>query len=337
MYGLRIKSGRHILWDNDLDESMYTDDCSIVLGAGGTWTLSNSAQSVATSRNTVVDLTLDGTTNRSASVFTAIASSLVNLEGITFVNALYRTGTIFTGATGGARVNVSGADFSGFTNATACEILNVAIAPQFVFTNCKTVSSPTFYSGTIVGSFESYLTNVGNADDPTALSYKNYFGDVLSSGSIYRTSGGTVESANTGWLVTTNASCVEAAPFYTPWIYGTVASTGSKTFDIYTTNDTADFTDAEVWIEIQYLATSDIATWTLASDHRTNITTSAAAQTDDVTSTWNGSGPSFTYMQKLSVAATIGETGQYRARVVVGKASIAGSAFFYVDPKVTVT
>ena len=40
---------------------------------------------------------------------------------------------------------------------------------------------------------------------------------------------------------------------------------------------------------------------------------------------------------KLEVAATIGETGQYRARVAVGVASITATSYLYIDPIVTVT
>jgi hypothetical protein len=129
----------------------------------------------------------------------------------------------------------------------------------------------------------------------------------------------------------------EGSSFNTKWIYGYIGSTGSKTFDLYITNDTADFTDAEVWLEVEYLGTADGAKWDRATDQRATITTTAAAQADDTTSTWNGTGPSFTYKQKLSVTATVAEEGQFRARVCVGVASIASSRYFYIDPKVTVS
>jgi hypothetical protein len=182
------------------------------------------------------------------------------------------------------------------------------------------------------------ITNVGPADAPASLYFGCYEGNVASSTSIYRTGGATVEGEATAWLITTTATCAEVLPFYTPWIYGTIASTGSKTFDLYLTSDlAADLTDAECWLEVESLSTSDEAIWALATDQRATITATAAAQTDDTTSTWNGTGPSFTYKQKLSVTATVNETGQFRARVAVGKASIASSSYFYIDPKVTVS
>jgi hypothetical protein len=184
--------------------------------------------------------------------------------------------------------------------------------------------------------YDVQFVNCGPADAPESLYHYTHFGDTLSSSSIYRTGGATIESINTSWLVLTSASACEADPHITPWIYGTVDSTGSKTFTTYITNDTADFTDAEVWLEVDYLGTSDEAQWTRGTDQRATITTTAANQTDDTSSSWSGTGPSFTYKQSLVVTATVNETGQFRARVCVAKASIASTRYFYIDPKVTV-
>jgi hypothetical protein len=41
--------------------------------------------------------------------------------------------------------------------------------------------------------------------------------------------------------------------------------------------------------------------------------------------------------QSLAVTETVGETGQYRARVAVSVASIAASRYFYIDPKIIVS
>ena len=123
--------------------------------------------------------------------------------------------------------------------------------------------------------------------------------------------------------------------FYSPAIY-TTTLTGSKTFDVFITNDTADFTDSEVWLELSYQDTAGEPQWVRATD-RAVITASGTAQDDDTSSTWVGTGPSFTYKQKLSVTATIGEAGQVRLRVGIAVASIASSRYFYIDPMVAVS
>ena len=239
---------------------------------------------------------------------------------------------------------VSGVDFSGFTNGTLCELcaFSALTASGNLINNCLTAATWAPASGTNTNqAAELTVANCGPADAPTYLYYENVAGILASSASIYRTGGATIEGTACGWLISTKELCAEVAPFKTPWIYGTVQSTGSQTFTCRITNDTADFTNAEVWLELQYLKDADEAQWTLATDKRATITTTAAAQTDDTTSVWVGlnddSQGLADYMQSLAVTATIGETGQYRARVAVGVASIAASRYFYVDPTITVS
>jgi hypothetical protein len=332
LYGIRAEVGGAIGIQIDTNETGIFENATLAPGANGVTTLGGS-EGLLFCKNFTLDFTADGTTNRSAIPLVCTGTN-VEIDGLTFVNAAYKTGSVFNMSA--RTVSVSGADFSGFTNATLCEIVGGGF--NFVINNCLTAATWAPASGvsTAYGSLWQFY-NVGPADAPTYLYVQKAQGTIASSDSIYRTGGATVEGDATGWLITTTAICAEAFPLTTPWIYGLVSSTGSKTFDVYITNDTADFDDSQVWLEVEYLGTADEAQWTLAKDQRATITTTAAAQTDDVTSTWNGAGPAFTYMQKLSVTATVNETGQYRARVCVGVASIAGSRYFYIDPKVTVT
>ena len=336
LYGLLVKSGRSIIIGSDDDEHSSNINCTFAPGPTGTINFSGSLGGREYCQNLIVDLSQDGTTQRSTTVFTPTSVSAHVINGVTFINAGYRTGTIFGNGQQGFW-NISNADLSGFTDATPCEIFDT-IGPHTTITNCKTAATFTMVSGTPSRPYLSILaTNVGSADDPTSLRYHTYFGTIASSTTIYRSSGATIEGIANSWLVTTTANCNEYAPFHSPWIYGLVSSTGSKVFDVYITNDTADFTNAQVWLEVEYLATSDSPLWTLASDQRATITTTAADQDDDTTSTWVGAGPAYTYKQRLRVTATVNETGQFRARVVTGVASIASSRYFHIDPLVTVT
>jgi hypothetical protein len=308
-------------------------DCILAPNANGIISFGG-PQGLDVLRNCTVDFSAESS-NQAASPLQSGASCKIRITGLSFINAQYRTGTVYSAVGNATDAVFDGCDFSGFTNATACEVMNAG-SPQgssIQFVNCKMVPSwvpfSTFTAGRYSGRVEFF--NCGDADAPTYMYARDGIGDALASAIIYRTSGAAVEGDACSWLITTTANCAEGAPFYTPWIYGTVNSTGSKTFDCYITNDTADFTDAQVWLEVEYLATADEAQWSLATDQRATITTTAVAQTDDTTSTWNGTGPAFTYKQKLSVTATVGETGQYRARVAVGVASITGSRFFYID------
>jgi len=341
-YGIKAVAGSgstQILWSLDADEVGYADSATFTPTANSYISFSTSSSNGrAIVKNCVIDLTADGTSPRNSYAVSAAGWS-VEFIGLTFVNAGYRTGTVFNllTTTYNSQTTISGCDFSGFTNATLCEILTGNPGGIVALSNCITAATwAPFAAGTPAQGGEIWVTNCGPADDPSYLAVHTFFGDIVSTTSIYRSSGATVEEANTAWLVTTTANCVENAAFRSPWMYGTVSSTGSKTFDCYIVNDTADFTDAEVWLEVEYLGTTDEANTALASNHRT-VPAAAAAQTDDTSSTWNGTGPSFTYKQKLSVSATVNETGIYRARVLVGVTSIASSRYFYIDPKITVS
>ena len=333
LYGILIKSGRHIIPGNDENESFYAQNCTFAPAADSRITLTTAFTSIKKFKDLIVDLTQDGSSARTLAVFQNNGTPAIVIDGLTFVNAGFRTGTVFQCGNGqGGSMEINGADFSGFTNATTPALVLFSSA-VFTLTNCKTASTFNFVDTSTPGEGTIILgTNVGATDDPTSLRLHTYYGAIVSSTSIYRSGGATIEGIANSWLVTTRATCNEYAPFHSPWIYGVISSTGSKNFDLYITNDTADFTNAQVWLEVEYLATSDSPLWTLASDQRATITTTAADQDDDTTSTWVGAGPAYTYKQRLRVTATVGETGQFRARVVTGVASIASSRNFYIDP-----
>lgn len=337
LYGMSLVSGGNIIIGADANETCYAENSRFAIAANASfYGTTNSAWRLV---NCVIDLTADGTTGRGNNVLVTGASvSRCEIVGLTFVNAAYRTGAVF-GNTGSLDLRCSGSDFSGFTNATVCEIVDLASGCQLTghITNCLTAATWTPATTPTAQSSDLLFTNVGSEDAPTYCYHLGHCGSLVSSTAVYRTSGATVEGVACSWLVTTIAGNSEASPYKSPWIYGLIDSTGSKTFTVYITNDTADFTDAEVWLEVEYLATADEAQYTLATDHRASLTATAAAQTDDVTSTWNGAGPSYTYKQSLAVTATVNETGTYRARVVCGVASVASSRYFYIDPKVTVS
>lgn len=333
IYGLSLNAGRNIQFIADDNELGFVESTRCRVAANQFVYLSSTYGKY---QNLHIDLTNDGTTGRSNAPIWANGRN-TEILGLTFTNAGYRTGTVFfAGYAAGTVLSCSGADFSGFTNGTACEIVASDFGGNWTFNNCLMAATWTPVNAALYQPSILTFINCGPADAPTYLYYGTYIGTIVSTTSIYRTGGATVEGDTCAWLVTTTANNSEGYAFTSPWIYGEVTSTGSKTFTVYITNDTADFTDADVWLEVEYLGTADEANTTLTTDQGV-ITSAGANQTDDTTSTWNGTGPSFTYKQALAATATVNETGQYRARVCVGVASIASSRYFYIDPKVTVS
>ena len=335
LYSMRVTAGLDVYISPDTNEMAYLENVTLCPGANGS-VRASSAGSYVEARNLNIDLTADSVVARATAVM-ILDGSTSQINGMTFVNAAYRTDVIIGNNGTYAAASISGADFSGFSNATACEPVAGGFVGRIEMSNCKAANYSTTSSNASVPGQELIFTNVAPVDDPSRLVHRNYTGAIYSTTAIYRSGGGEIEAEANSWLVLTKSNTTENHAYCTPWIYGVASDAGEKTFAIHITNDTADFTDAEVWIELQYLATSDSPLWSLASDHRATITTAPATQEDDTASTWVGTGPAFTYMQKLSVTATIGEAGQYRARVVVGKASIAGGSYFYIDPKLIVS
>jgi hypothetical protein len=332
--GLSVKAGNRVVTLADSNEFFFARECRFAIGANASVLFQSNEDYF---RDLVVDLTADGSSNRTANVFLSAVGGRTVINGLTFVNAPFRTGEIFAANSIARGYEISGADFSGFTNGTLCELFHPALNGSAInISNSLTAATWAATSGTLSSGGHLFLSNVGPASAPTYLYFGTDRGTVVSSTSIYRSGGATVDGTAVGWLVTTISTASEGSPFEAPWIYFEVDSTGSKTFDVYITNDTADFTDAQAWLEVEYLGTSSEAISSYDDDRRV-ITTTAANQTDDVTSTWNGSGPSFTFKQSLSVTATVNVAGLHRARVLVGVASIASSRFFYIDPTVTVS
>jgi hypothetical protein len=336
LYGIKVASGANVVVANDLDEAGFVSGCILAPAANGTVTLGGGSADTKVYKTTI-DLTADGTTNRATAPMALGAAKDVLYQGLSFVNAGYRTGTVFSANSGLTLAAIDGCDFSGFNNATLCELFASSQSTKIAVSNCKTAATWALYSGTQPYFNDIKAINVGPSDSPQALAIVRNKNTLTSSSSIYRSGGATIEGANTSWLITTDATCNQDMPLYSEFIYGRITSTGSKTFDVYVTNDTADLTDAEIWLEVEYKSAASSGLWTLATDRAATRTTTPAAQTDDVASTWNGTGPAFTYKQKLSVTAEVATTGLFRARVCVGKASVGAASFLYVDPKVAVS
>ena len=149
-YGCCIKVGANFIVSPDTDEIVRLDNCTIKLGANG-YFRNSVPHGKLNIINITIDLTSDGTTARSGAVFSLRGtSSLVYISGVTFINAGYRTGAVFDSNTDVSLLCIDGADFSGFTNATVCEIFNPSTSiGKIIIENSKTAATWTaFASGT---------------------------------------------------------------------------------------------------------------------------------------------------------------------------------------------
>jgi hypothetical protein len=160
-----------------------------------------------------------------------------------------------------------------------------------------------------------------------------YEGDVYSETTIVRTGGASNGTTPLSHKLVSSAARKFTAPLYGPDLVIWNAAVGSaKTATVEIVHDSVtNLTDAEVWLEVEYLGTSGFPMSLFASDRKADILATAADQTDS-SEAWTTTGLTNPNTQKLSVTFTPQEIGVVRARVVLAKAS----ATVYVDPLITV-
>lgn len=237
---------------------------------------------------------------------------------------------------GPANLYIRGLDLS---NASAgINLITAGNSVRSVWQNCRLPASwsGAFVTGTIGNYTERYeFYNCDSADTNYRIYVRDYSGTLDQETTIVRTGGASDGTTPLSWRIVTTANAKETpVPFVTPPISvwnETVGSSVTATVEIIHDSVT-DLTDAEVWVEVEYLGTSGFPLSSTITDQRSDILGSAANQATSAAS-WATTGMTNPNEQKLSVTFTPQEKGFITARVFVGKASYT----LYVDPEITVT
>lgn len=226
-----------------------------------------------------------------------------------------------------AYVNVCGADLSARTGTLLNNDGNTTRLLMLSFDGCKLNSG-----ATLDRPFAPFMPPIKfNCSDSGDTNYNQlwayYEGDVLEETTIVRTSGSetTHNGAAVPWSLklTTTANASFHQPLRTEWFSGPFNTTtgSSKTLTVEVIHDsTTDLTDEEIWVETEYLGTAGSAKTSIASDRKTNVLTTAAAQTASTVS-WTTTGLTNPRKQKLEATFTPQEQGEIRWRLCHGKAS----------------
>ena len=162
----------------------------------------------------------------------------------------------------------------------------------------------------------------------------SYEGDVYSETTIVRTGGASDGTTPLSHKLVSSASRTFLTPLYSAEMViwnNTTGSAKTATVEIVHDSVTA-LTDAEVWLEVEYLGTSGFPLALFASDRKTDILASAASQTSSSVA-WTTTGITNVNKQKLGVTFTPQEIGLVRCRVALAKASYT----IYACPKVDIT
>ena len=102
----------------------------------------------------------------------------------------------------------------------------------------------------------------------------------------------------------------------------------SKTVTVYTVTDNVTLTDAEAWVEVEYLGTSGFPLGNFSDDRVADLVFGTPANQTSDSSTWTTTGLATPVKQALAVSFTPQEKGWFRVRVMVAKASLT----VYYDP-----
>jgi len=163
---------------------------------------------------------------------------------------------------------------------------------------------------------------------------KTHAGEIKHESVIVRSSGASDGVTPLSWKMTSNANAL--------YPYNGLESqeillwndnTGSsKTATVEVVTDNVTLTDAEAFIELQYLGSSATPLATRINDAKADFAATAASQTSSSV-TWTTTGLTTPVKQKLAVTFTPQMKGYLIARIILCKASTT----MYVDPLITIT
>jgi len=240
---------------------------------------------------------------------------------------------LFTFIGDGGVCDIAGVDFSNLDTGFNL-FVPTAHPAKVVIRNCKLPSGWTGILGVPTAPSQRYVMyNCDAGDTNYKLWVSDYAGSVRDETTIVRTGGASDGTTALSWNMTSSADAeypvvVLRAPEIVIW-NETTGSAKTVTVEIVTDNVT--LTDAEAWIEVQYLGTTGFPLALFASDSVADVLATPANQTTS-TETWTTTGLTTPVKQKLAVTFTPQEKGFFGVTPCLAKASTT----MYVCPKLTV-
>lgn len=204
---------------------------------------------------------------------------------------------------------------------------------RYLFENCKLGSSVSLTTGSNAGQggVQAHLINCDSGDTNYRYAKHCYQGDITSETTIVKSSGASDGTTSLARKMVSSANSKFFSPLESDPIVTWNETTGSSiTATVEIVNDGSTLTDAEIWLEVEYLGTSGFPLSLFAHDRSSDILATAANQTSSSV-TWTTTGLGSPVKQKLTVTFTPQEKGVVKARVMLAKASQT----VYFDPVVS--
>jgi len=235
-------------------------------------------------------------------------------------------------------VDIVGVDLSALTSSTSSALVDVSAAGfnEINIRACKLGSGVAFTTGTCPGQGGTrvMLVNCDSADTNYRFARFWYQGSEVHETTVVRTGGASDGTTAIARKIVTLSTPLIFAPYESMPVEfwnETVGSAITATIECVTDNVT--LTDAEAWLEVEYLGTSGFPLGLLASDRVADSIFGTPANQTSSSETWATTGLTTPVKQKLSVTFTPQEKGIVRCRVCVAKASTT----VYYCPKVEVS
>jgi hypothetical protein len=251
--------------------------------------------------------------NTASALLGTIPTTLITLPGLT-----------------GGWVDVAGVDLSAAASGkTICGTIATAHAIKCRFLDCKLNASVTKSTVPAAhGANEVDFVRSGSAGVNYTVHSHRTSGLLTEETAIVRSGGASDGTTPLSWKVVTTANCNYSMPFECPPIVIWNDTTGSSVTATVEGIASALPTDAEVWLDVEYLGDASSPQGSFVNDGKADLLATAANQTTS-SETWGGSTSAF----KMACTFTPQQEGWVYARVKIGKAS----STIYIDPMVTLS
>lgn len=212
-----------------------------------------------------------------------------------------------------------GIDLSGMGSKT---LVAASYCPSVCrFINCKLGSGAVAYSGTLTlggGIVELVNCNAGDVNYSLAQHYQQ--GSVYNDAAIYRTGGASDGTTPVSLRMVSSSGATLRNPLRYEHLAFWNETVGNITPTVEVVTDGVTLTDAEAWIEVEYLGVSGFPQSAFASDRVANELATPANQTSS-SETWTTTGLASPVKQSLGVTVAAAEKGWCRVTVCLAKPS----------------
>jgi hypothetical protein len=319
-YGITFSCGEDFRFNS---ASWCFKSCSLVLSRA------SGGSPVISTVNTAILVDLIDCQLRFGQVGARISLPYLRMRGGSIASAGSVPTTLFTSTVG--RILLQGVDLSAFGSGNNLITASATGRLDYELRNCKLGSSVSFTTGSNAGPnrVELRAVNCDSADTNYRYFRHVYQGEICHESTVIRTGGASDGTTPISRKMVSTADSKPYSPLASDWITIWNETLSSLTATVHIVTDNVTLTDAEIWLEVEYLGTSGFPLSLFASDQVADPVFGTPANQASSSESWP-SAPGTPVKQKLDVTFAPAEKGPIRVRVCLAKPSTT----VYFDMKV---